>query len=320
LASVKPVLSFVALLLLAARGLADCPTPRLRLTASTREPRQGAIVGVTLRSDAPLSAAVLTGEGERIPLEAETVASPDRAGLVFRGLVGIDFEAKTGHERFELEAQDSCGGTHRADLELRVRAGGFPSQRLTLEPKYVEPPESEKERIAEDRAKVERAWASGEEGRRWRGAFALPVPGTNPGAFGARRVLNGETKSRHAGVDMAAAEGTPVLAAAPARVALAEDLYFSGGTVILDHGGGLFTTYFHLSRIDVHVGDVVAAKQPIAAVGATGRVTGPHLHWGARLHGKRVNPLGLLRLAPWPPKGPEKSDQSVKKQALSFTK
>jgi murein DD-endopeptidase MepM/ murein hydrolase activator NlpD len=303
---VKSLLSPLAFLLLPAALLADCATPRLRLTASTREPRQGGIVAVALESDVPLASVVLSGEGERVALES------DGSGRLFRGLVGVDFAAKTGTERFEAEARDFCGASHEAPLELRVRAGGFPSQRLTVEPKYVEPPESEKERIASDHEKVEKAWASGEDGRRWRGAFVLPVPGTNPGAFGARRVLNGETKSRHGGVDMAAAEGTPVLAAAPARVALAEELYFSGGTVILDHGAGLFTTYFHLSRIDVHVGDVVAAKQPIAAVGATGRATGPHLHWGARLNGQRVNPLGLLKLRPWPAAGAKKTDQSVR--------
>jgi len=88
-----------------------------------------------------------------------------------------------------------------------------------------------------------------------------------------------------------------VEAPASARVVLAEDLYFSGGTVILDHGGGLFTTYFHLSAIDVKPGDLVAAGQRVGAVGATGRATGPHLHWGARLHRARVNPLDLLKLS-----------------------
>jgi len=304
---VRPPPVFFVLLLSASSLLADCPTPRLRLTPSTREPRQGAVVSVVLRSDAPLTAAALGGDDERIALES------DGSGRVFRGLVGVDFEAKTGKHVFAAAATDSCGASHHATLELRVRPGQFPSQRLKLEPKYVEPPESEKERIANDRERVARAWESAEEGRRWRAAFALPVPGTTAGAFGARRVLNGETKSRHSGVDMAAPEGTPVLAAAPARVALAEDLYFSGGTVILDHGGGLFTTYFHLSRIDVKPGDVVAAREPIAAVGATGRATGPHLHWGARLHGKRVNPLGLMRLSAWQPAVPESSDRSVKK-------
>jgi murein DD-endopeptidase MepM/ murein hydrolase activator NlpD len=91
-----------------------------------------------------------------------------------------------------------------------------------------------------------------------------------------------------------------VRAPGPARVALADELYFSGGTVILDHGAGLFTMYFHLSRIDVKPGDVVPPGRQIGAVGATGRATGPHLHWGARLDRARINPLGLLELPAWP--------------------
>jgi murein DD-endopeptidase MepM/ murein hydrolase activator NlpD len=101
-------------------------------------------------------------------------------------------------------------------------------------------------------------------------------------------------------VDLAAASGAPVAAPAGAVVALADELYFSGGTVILDHGGGLFTTYFHLSRLDVKTGDRVGAGDALGAVGATGRATGPHLHWGARLNRARVNPLDLLTLPRWP--------------------
>src|SRR5262249_43930345 len=106
------------------------------------------------------------------------------------------------------------------------------------------------------------------------------------------------------GLDLAARQGQEVSAPAPARVALAEDLYFSGGTVILDHGAGLFTSYFHLSRIDVRAGDLVAEGARVGAVGATGRATGPHLHWSARIDGARVNPLGLLKLPRWPRASP----------------
>ena len=169
----RSVLSIAVLLVLAnaPAALADCAAPHLRLTASTREPRQGAVVPVVLRSDVPLASAVLTGEGERVPLEA------DASGRVFRGLVGVDFEAKTGAERFEVETADSCGASHAASLSLRVLPGAFPSQRLTLEPKYVEPPESEKERIASDHAKVQSAWDSGEAGRRWPGIPAGAAQG-----------------------------------------------------------------------------------------------------------------------------------------------
>ena len=144
--------------------------------------------------------------------------------------------------------------------------------------------------------------------RRWTGPFRLPVDApVREKSFGSRRVLNGTPRSPHSGVDLAARQGQPVVAPAPGRVALAEDLYFSGGTVILDHGAGVFTSYFHLSKIDARIGELVAEGAGIGAVGATGRATGPHLHWSARVDGARVNPLGLLKLPEWPLQRPEKN-------------
>lgn len=114
------------------------------------------------------------------------------------------------------------------------------------------------------------------------------------GRFGSRRIFNGQPRSPHTGADYAAAEGTPVLAAAAGKVVLAADLFFSGGSVFIDHGGGLVTMYFHLSAIEVREGEEVAQGQPVGRVGATGRATGPHLHFGLRWHGARVDPAGLL--------------------------
>jgi murein DD-endopeptidase MepM/ murein hydrolase activator NlpD len=143
-------------------------------------------------------------------------------------------------------------------------------------------------------------WDSGDAGRRWDLPFHLPVAALARDNFGSRRVFNGKPRSSHEGMDLAAPAGAPVAAPGPGRVALAEELYFSGGTVILDHGAGLFTLYFHLTRLDVKTGQTVGEGQTIGAVGATGRATGPHLHWGARVNRARVNPLGLLKLPPWP--------------------
>jgi murein DD-endopeptidase MepM/ murein hydrolase activator NlpD len=273
--------------------LAQCRAPVLRLRLEPRRARPGSIVVVTLSSNRPLSSAVLSADGRDEPLERAG------EGRRFRGLLGIDFESKAGKRRIAVEARDVCGVERRVSRKILVAAGKFPEQRLNVDPAYVEPPESERERIASDRETVARVWESADSGRCFRGAFALPVSETAPGAFGARRVFNGQPRSRHAGVDIAADPGTPITAPAPARVALAEELYFSGGTVILDHGAGLFTTYFHLSEIDVAPGDSVAAGQRIGAVGATGRATGPHLHWGARVNRARVNPLDLLKLPTW---------------------
>ncbi len=269
--------------------LGECRAPVLRLESAARA-RQGAIVPVVLRSDRPLSSATLSDGTREVAMERAA------DGTTFRALLGIDFEAKPGGRRLSVAAQDECGVERSAARELKVVVAKFPEQKLKVDPAYVEPPESERERIAADREKVARIWALADTDRLWTVAFVLPVPGTTPGGYGARRVFNGQPRSRHDGVDMAASSGTAVTAPAPGRVALAEDLYFSGGTVILDHGGGLFTTYFHLSAIDVKEGDVVAAGRRVGAVGATGRATGPHLHWGAKLHRARVNPLDLLKL------------------------
>ena len=219
----------------------------------------------------------------------------------FRGLVGVDFESATGPSALRVEVEGRCGDTHALARSVDVRSGFFAVEKLTVAPAYVEPPASELDRIREDREKVARVWQTGDSNRRWTGPFRLPVDApVRAKSFGSRRVFNGVPRSPHSGLDLAAYAGQEIDAPAPGRVALAEDLYFSGGTVILDHGAGLFTSYFHLSRLDVKVGDVVAPGGRLGAAGATGRATGPHLHWAARLEGARVNPLDLLKLPSWP--------------------
>lgn len=257
--------------------------------------RQGGIAVVTVRSDVPLARATLSDGKHEAALEAE----PSSDGRVLRGLWGVDFEAAVGARSLGVEAFGRCGDGHPASWKFRVASGRFPRQTLTVDPAFVEPPSSELSRIERDRAKVAEVWAAAPTPRLWDRAFRLPLDAPLRENFGARRVFNGKTQSRHGGVDLVAAAGTPVTAPAPGTVRLAEDLYFSGGTVIVDHGGDLFTTYFHLSRIDAKVGDRVRAGDSLGAVGATGRVTGPHLHWGARLNDARVNPLDLLKLPAW---------------------
>ena len=263
------------------------------LEISPAKPRQGQIVVVTLRSATPLSSARLFDGEREIPLE------PSKEGHVYRALLGIDFESDAGKREIRVSASGPSGESSVVKPFV-VSSGKFPTQSLKVAPAYVEPPPEEQARIAADREKVKRVYAAPDSPRRFDSAFRRPVVSPSAGSFGVRRVFNGQPRAPHDGVDLAAPQGEPVVAAAPAAVVLAEDLYFSGNTVILDHGAGLFTTYFHLSAIDVGVGDVVGAGQRIGAVGATGRATGPHLHWGARLHRSRVNPLDLLRLPAWP--------------------
>jgi murein DD-endopeptidase MepM/ murein hydrolase activator NlpD len=140
-------------------------------------------------------------------------------------------------------------------------------------------------------------YASSSHERFWTGKFRTPLDGVNTGHnFGRRRVLNGEKRSPHTGLDMPAKTGTPIHASQRGRVVLAENLYFAGNAVILDHGLGVYTFYCHMSAIKVAVGDTVDVGKVIGLVGATGRVTGPHLHWSLIVNGARINPLQIVSL------------------------
>ena len=277
---------------LVARGAVagDAPRPELKVMLAPARAAQGGIVEVIATSASPLASLFLVDGERRVPL------APDAGGSRFVGLYGVDFEAVPGERKLLLEGRDAAGVEVTGPAVLRVVARRFVVQRLTVDPKFLKPPPEEKERIERDRQEFARAFSSSTPDRLWNGRFVKPTEGTPGENFGARRVYNGQTRSRHAGLDMAAPLGAPGTAPTSGRVALAGDFYFSGGSVVLDHGQGLFTMYFHLGRLDVKDGDLVAAGQRIGAVGATGRATGPHLHWAARVLGARVDPAALLSL------------------------
>jgi murein DD-endopeptidase MepM/ murein hydrolase activator NlpD len=130
----------------------------------------------------------------------------------------------------------------------------------------------------------------------WDSSFAVPIPGGTGSNFGHRRVFNGEARAPHAGADLRAKTGTSIYATNRGRVVLAKNLFFTGNTVILDHGLGIYSLYAHLSRIDVKPGAMAMRGQLLGLAGATGRVTGPHLHWGVRVQGARVDPFSLLEM------------------------
>jgi murein DD-endopeptidase MepM/ murein hydrolase activator NlpD len=177
---------------------------------------------------------------------------------------------------------------------VRVRAYPYPEQRLTVEREMVHPPEEQVERIRLEAQRIAALWQ-----QPGRPKFSLPLdpplrPLPEARGFGARRILNNEPRSPHSGVDYASPTGTPVLAVADGIVVLAEEHYFAGKSIYIDHGDELLSMYFHLSETWVAAGDAVIAGDTIGAVGATGRVTGAHLHFGIRWHGARIDPRTLL--------------------------
>ena len=184
----------------------------------------------------------------------------------------------------------------RSEASIAVSARDWPVQRVDgVPPKTVDPPPEIAERIRREQAQVVAARARDDDRADFAQRFAWPLQGRVSGRFGNQRVYNGKPGSPHSGMDIAAPTGTAVRAPAAGVVTFAApDLYLTGGTVLLDHGFGISSNFLHLSRIDVKVGDRIAQGQTIGAVGATGRATGPHLHWGMNWFDVRIDPLLVL--------------------------
>ncbi len=214
----------------------------------------------------------------------------------YAGLLGLDMQDRPG--RYELTIKVVYPQrTERRSLWVLVMKEEYPEQRLTLPSKMVDLDKKTLARVQTESKAVHEAFAGFVPHPLWKDRFMEPVQGKISGRFGSRRVINGQPRKPHSGEDIAAPEGTPVLAMNDGMVRLTADHFFSGKGVIVDHGLGLFSMYFHLSSVDVKHGQDVKKGQVIGKVGSTGRATGPHLHWGVRLNGSRVDPYSLLDLS-----------------------
>jgi len=212
-------------------------------------------------------------------------------------IVGIDLEA-SGRRRLRLKGKDRQGRLRVREWWIRITPRRLAVQRLTLPQEMVELDAETSRRVAEEASRLNEFWRRMTPERYWHGAFLSPVASAGPPeGFGVRRIINEQPRSPHAGADYQAPSGSVVRASNAARVALAEEQFFGGNSLVLDHGLGLYTVYFHLARLLVKAGDEVQKGQEIGRVGATGRATGPHLHFGVRLQGARVDPAALLRLS-----------------------
>ena len=210
----------------------------------------------------------------------------------WRALVGLPLSTTPGPAALQLRPA-GADESERA-VPFTVRAHRYAEQRLKVAPGQVDLSAADRERADREREHLAQVIATFSASVPATLRMQAPVPGPRSSSFGLRRVFNGQPRSPHSGMDIAAATGTPVRAALPGVVLDRGDYFFSGNAVWLDHGSGLLTLYAHLSAISVPVGHVVAAGDVIGQVGATGRVTGPHLHFGVVLNRASVNPALFL--------------------------
>jgi murein DD-endopeptidase MepM/ murein hydrolase activator NlpD len=256
----------------------------IAITATPSSPRPGDLVVLTILTPTPAEAVRVRVFGRDLPsigINNSTVSV----------LVGIDLAVAPGAYRVAIEA-----GATRTMFPLLVTTRKFATRTLNVDPAFVNPPASAVSRIQREAKELEQMWQTSTSPKLWEGAFVAPVPQPANSAFGTRTILNGEPRSPHSGADFGSPTGTPVKAPNAGRVVLADSLYYTGNTVVIDHGLGLYSLFAHLSEIDVHVEDMVKTGEVIGAVGATGRVTGPHLHWSVRVNGARVDPVSLLEV------------------------
>ena len=270
-------------------------TAPIEISARTRSLRPGEVVVLTI-------AGREVSDAVRVRAFDHDVAVY-RDGATWRAVVGVDLDVTPGDYRVTAESSvgaNAALGTH----DLRIVSRSFRTRRLTVDEALVTPPASAQPRIERESALLAATWRSSATGRLWTAPFMRPVPQAANSAFGTRSIFNGKPRTPHSGADFLSPAGTPIGAPNAGRIAVARNLYFSGNTVIIDHGLGMFSMLAHLSAIDVREGALVTPGQRIGLVGATGRVTGPHLHWAVRVGEARVDPLSLLAVLGQPASAP----------------
>ncbi len=210
----------------------------------------------------------------------------------FRALAALPVETPPG----QVEVEVRVNGAPALRAALPVEEPHFGEAELAVAPKFIEPPPEARRRMKRDQAAFNKAFAQPFGPPLFQGPFARPLEAEITGRFGDKRLFNGKKQSQHYGDDVSGAVGAPIAAANDGKVVLVRDCYASGRSVVVSHGAGLFTVYFHLSRFGVKPGAEVRRGERIGLVGKTGRVTGPHLHWGTKVGDLYVDPESILRL------------------------
>jgi murein DD-endopeptidase MepM/ murein hydrolase activator NlpD len=270
--------------------------------AQGRTPAQSSPVTIT-------PAVVVAGSPELIRVEAPATAKIDgewmghaiqffrgRDGRAWFALVGVDVEAAAGPSQMKITVSLDKGIIYDLSRTIEIHPAVYRTESITVQPKFVEPGPDALRQIEAERKLKEDIFATSAPEPLWASSFRAPVIAAATDSYGVRRMFNGKLASIHKGMDFRAGMGTPVRAGNSGVVVLARPLYYEGNCVIIDHGLGLFTLSMHLSHIEVHEGQRVAGGERVGLSGATGRVTGPHLHWAVRWQGAYLDPAKLLKM------------------------
>ena len=226
--------------------------------------------------------------GEKITLLS------DNKNKAWAGFIGADLTTKPGRYNINITFSDS---TRPHAITVNVLSRDYGSRRLTLPKKMVELDTATLKRVRKESKTVKGLFISSGKNPLWMGKWIRPVPGMIVSPFGCRSIINGMERSPHSGVDLKTAEGDPIKAPNKGTVALVAHHFFSGLSIVIDHGGGIQSMYFHLSKDFVKVGQIVEKGTIIGLAGSSGRVTGPHLHFGIRLNNRRIDPIQLIEIS-----------------------
>jgi murein DD-endopeptidase MepM/ murein hydrolase activator NlpD len=288
------VIGPAVLALIAGGGAAAADDPPIAVAIEARSLTPGELIVFTVNAKTEPSTV-------RVRLFAKEIAAFKSETGAWRALAGIDLDQKPGSYVATIEAL-GADGPWRVEQSILVQSRRYPTRQLRVDPRFVNPPPAVLQRIEEEQVFLREALERSDADRLWSAPFVRPVTGRANSQFGTRSVFNGQARGPHRGADFLSPAGEPIKSPNAGRIVVARDLYFTGNTIVIDHGLGLFSMLAHLSRIDVRESELVTAAQIVGLVGATGRVTGAHLHWTLSVSGARVDPLALLALLGEPPR------------------
>jgi hypothetical protein len=280
-------------LTMAASSTASEQTDRARAFAlSAAQTVNGSTLWLEINTDHienPVTVLTAQFQNQSIPLYVH----PLKPGVKYFGLVALPLTSKPGRTHVTVDWTDT-EGQHTQNIPFDIAAGSYRTDTLTVEPGKVNLKKSDLERVKREKKELKHIWQNASDYSLWKSEFQLPIESDITSSFGNQRMFNGQLKSFHRGTDFRAPVGKPIVAANTGTVKLARGLFYSGNLVIIDHGTGVFSLYAHLSRIDVVAGQYIEKGQQIGLAGATGRVNGPHLHWGIKVNGTYVDPLQFV--------------------------